>query len=174
MELALIPKREGARPNNTLIYFRDLNNLVVSDLLRQDITTDPFSSYFSTESSYVHSMIKNRRCFYFYKSTKQSCRNQHSHLAFTKITRVYKFPDSRMFSSKIGLPLSQNCPSYVRLHMLNQVVGAAESSNNQPSPLEQNCSYLHSQKKRSRVQASCLLNVLIKDQTTTQPKLPFI
>ncbi len=35
-------KREGARPNNTLTVCLSLNNLVISELLIQNTTTDPF------------------------------------------------------------------------------------------------------------------------------------
>jgi hypothetical protein len=48
-------------------------------------------------------------------------------------------------SSKIILLLRSSLP-YVHLHLLGQVVGAAESSNNQPSPPTQSYLHLHSQK----------------------------
>jgi hypothetical protein len=39
---ALIPKKEGARLNNTLTYYMGLSNIAIFELLGQNTTTNPF------------------------------------------------------------------------------------------------------------------------------------
>jgi len=40
--IKLSPKRKGARSNNTLTYCMGLSNVVISELLGQNTTIDPF------------------------------------------------------------------------------------------------------------------------------------
>jgi hypothetical protein len=98
------PKREGARSNNTLTYCMGLSNVVIFELLGQNTTTDPFphTSSLSIPVCILWSIIRHN--FYAYKSAKQNCRNQCSHLPFTKIVKEYKLPDSRILV-KVQTPI---------------------------------------------------------------------
>jgi len=82
------PKREGARSNNTLTYCMGLCNVVMSELLGQNITTDPFphTSSLSIPVCILWSIVRHDS--YAYKSAGQNCRNQRSHLAYKNCQRV--------------------------------------------------------------------------------------
>jgi len=94
----------GARSNNTVTYCMGLSNVVIFELLGQNTTTDPFphTSSLSIPVCIFWSIIRHN--FYTYKLTEQNCRNQRSHLAFTKIAREYKLPDSRILV-KVQTPI---------------------------------------------------------------------
>jgi hypothetical protein len=78
-------KREGARPNNTLSYCKGLNNVLISELLRQNTTTDPFPHTSSLSILVYILWSTSRHNFYLSKSAKQNFRNQNSYFVFHKI-----------------------------------------------------------------------------------------
>jgi hypothetical protein len=142
--LILSPKREGARSNNTLTYCMGLSNVVMFELLGQNTTTDPFlhTSSLSIPICILWSIIRHNS--YSYKSTGQNCKNQRSHLAYKNLRESTSFLTLE-YSSKFRLQF-RSSPSYVHHHLLGQVAGAAENSNNQPSPLKTELYTLHSQR----------------------------
>jgi len=103
-----------------------------------------FPSYFVSKYSCMHSLIN---------SQTQFLRIQIGRIELQKPTltsRIQKLPESTSFltpeySSKFRILLRSN-PSYVHHHLLGQVAGVAENSNNQPSPLKTELYTLHSQR----------------------------
>jgi hypothetical protein len=137
-------KKEGARSNNTLTYCMGLSNVVMSELLGQNTTTDPFpcTSSLSIPVCILWSIIRHNS--YAYKLAWQNCRNQRSHLAYKNLPESTSFMTPE-YSSKFRL-LFRSSLSYVHHHLLGQVAGATKNSNNQPSPLKTELYTLHSQR----------------------------
>ncbi len=159
-----VTKREGSKPNSTPTVRATLIDLVFSDLLHQDKTFDllPCTSpptlpvyilWLETYTSFTHTNTQSR----IHNSQRLT-------LTFTKMLtstnflttdyssecRLQKSPESTSFliakcSSTIRLLLGF-IPSHVSLHLLGQVAGATECSNNQPSFPTQSYSPQHTHK----------------------------
>jgi len=82
---------------------------------------------------YAFSDQQHNTSFYTYKSAAQNCRNQSSHPIFTKFARKSTSCLTPEYLSHFRLR-SRSSSSYVHHHLLGQVVGIVENSNNQPSP----------------------------------------
>jgi len=124
-----------------------------------------FPSYFVSECSCMHSMINNQT---------QLLRIQIGSIELQKpklTSRIHKNCQRAQASwlqnihQSLDSYILRSSPSHVHHHLLGQVAGAAENSNNQPSPLKQNS--ISSFTKIAREYTLPYFSMFIKDQTTT-------